>query len=248
VSSISSAENIQKLQLANIRYIVTGAVDAMGNDYAITVRVLDVSTGQFSHSDNDLMGSGSRDLYNGINTLMSKFNAGMSADASGGIVQGTTSRTYNVGDFGPAGGYIFYDKGVFSAGWRYLEAAPAETEFTAPSGASLRVSGTSTAVGSGRRNTQLIVEYLNQRGESGSAEQLCVSLNFDGFTDWFLPSKDELDLMYRNLKQKRLGSFNNNWYWSSSPANGLSAWVQDFRDGGFFDYRSTATVRAVRAF
>jgi len=73
VSSISSAENLKKLQLQNISYIVTGSVDAMGDDYAITVRVLDVSTGQFSHSDNALMGNTSRDMYNGINGLMNKF-------------------------------------------------------------------------------------------------------------------------------------------------------------------------------
>jgi TolB-like protein len=88
VSSISSAENLKKLQLQNISYIVTGSVDAMDSDYAITVRVLDVSTGQFSHSDNAFMGSAGRDLYNGINGLMAKFVSGMSATAGGAIVQG----------------------------------------------------------------------------------------------------------------------------------------------------------------
>jgi hypothetical protein len=38
VSSISSSENIKKLQLENISYVVTGSVDAMGSDYAVTVR------------------------------------------------------------------------------------------------------------------------------------------------------------------------------------------------------------------
>jgi len=37
-------------------------------------------------------------------------------------------KTYKVGDKGPAGGYIFYDKGSYSNGWRYLEAAPKTTE------------------------------------------------------------------------------------------------------------------------
>jgi hypothetical protein len=37
---------------------------------------------------------------------------------------------YNIGEKGPAGGIVFYDKGKVSDGWRYLEAAPSHTEFT----------------------------------------------------------------------------------------------------------------------
>jgi TolB-like protein len=274
VSSISSAENIKKLQLQNISYILTGSVDAMGNDYAVTVRVLDVSTGQFSHSDNDLMGGGSRELYNGVNTLMAKFNAGMSAGEGGAIVQGGRSgtgvtgatATYKIGDMGPAGGYIFYDKGVFSGGWRYLEAAPAETEFSAQwggytgSGNNVNyydIPGTGTTVGSGKRNTQIIVEQLKQLGESGRAAQLCDSLDFDA-DDWFLPSKDELALMYTNLRQKGLGGFRTSedryhWthvYWSSSQISSREAWNQGFSNGGAINvYKGTTySVRAIRQF
>jgi TolB-like protein len=252
VSSISSSENLKKLQLQNISYIVTGSLDAMGNDYAITVRVLDVSNGRFSHSDNDFMGSGSRDLYNGINGLMTKFVSGMSTGEGGVIVQGTgAGKTYNIGDFGPAGGIVFYDKGVFSNGWRYLEAAPAETEFTAQWGAYQRdVPGTGAGVGSGKRNTEIIIERLNSFGESGRAAQLCANLNFDGYKDWFLPSKDELDLMYKNLKQKRLGGFGDRWYWSSSQSDSNLAWSQDFSNGRQYlsGKNNTYSVRAVRAF
>ena len=34
------------------------------------------------------------------------------------------NKDYKIGDVGPAGGYIFFDKGYYSDGWRYLEAAP----------------------------------------------------------------------------------------------------------------------------
>jgi len=249
-SSISSAENIQKLKLENIRYIVTGSVNAMDNDYySVTVKILDVSSGVFSHIEDAFMGGGSRDLYNGINSLMVKFIAGMSTSRDGTIIQGTG--TYKIGDTGPAGGIIFYDRGFVSDGWRYLEAAPAGTDFTAQWGAYEKdVSGTGTTIGSGKRNTQLIVERLKQLGENDRAAQICVGMVINGYKDWFLPSRDELDLMYRNLKQKGLGGFSIFEYWSSSQYSNYRAWFQSFSDGSHYDATKigTTSVRAVRAF
>jgi hypothetical protein len=43
----------------------------------------------------------------------------------------SAQQQYKIGDTGPAGGIVFYDKGFVSDGWRYLEATPAGTEFTA---------------------------------------------------------------------------------------------------------------------
>ena len=186
--------------------------------------------------------------------------AGMSGDGR----SSASGRTYNVGDSGPAGGHVFYDKGVFSGGWRYLEAAPVETEIDALwGGYGTDVPGTVTVVGSGRQNTQLIINRLRQLNEmnqlrglghlndNGRAAQLCASLNFGGCNDWFLPSKDELDLMYKNLKQKGLGGFSNTgWYWSSSQDLSTNAWNQYFRNGSQYSRLKfdTCSVRAVRAF
>jgi hypothetical protein len=69
------------------------------------------------------------------------------------------------------------------------------------------VNGTSTAWGFGKANTQAIVRVLSDSGETGRAAQICVNMGYGGFKDWFLPSKDELNLMYKNLKQKGLGGF-----------------------------------------
>ena len=48
------------------------------------------------------------------------------AGADTGSGSGPVQSDYKVGDIGPAGGYIFYDRGYYENGWRYLEAAPAD--------------------------------------------------------------------------------------------------------------------------
>jgi TolB-like protein len=112
VSSISSSENIRKLQLQNISYIVTGSINAMDNDYLITVKMLDVSTGQFSHSADIFTGSASRDLYNGVTQLISAFTAGMtSQDGQVAQVSRPGIVTYKIGDTGPGGGIVFLVEG-----------------------------------------------------------------------------------------------------------------------------------------
>jgi len=162
----------------------------------------------------------------------------------------TSGKTYMLGDSGPAGGIIFYDNKEYTYGWRYLEAAPASTEFSAEWGSYTYVAGTEIVVGSGKRNTELIVAALE---ENGKAAKLCASLNFNGRNDWFLPSMGELDLMYKNLKRMGLGSFKDDWYWSSSSSDygSIAAWAQRFSDGSRNDYNpkgNSYLVRAVRAF
>jgi hypothetical protein len=112
------------------------------------------------------------------------------------------------------------------------------------------IGGTETRIGSGKQNTRRIVDELKKRGETGMAAQLCDSYELNGYDDWFLPSKDELDLMYKNLKQKGLGGFVNGWYWSSSEYNAYYAWFQYFDNGYQYDANEADadSVRAVRAF
>ena len=141
---------------------------------------------------------------------------------------------YLVGERGPAGGHIFYDKGTFSDGWRYLEAAPVDTEIkNLKWGAyGVDVPGISLDLGNGKNNTKIIVEYLKSIKLSGTAAQMCEELNYNGYTDWFLPSKDELQWMYVNLHAKGLGNFKNARYWSSSQLNKNRAWYLHFGDNG----------------
>jgi TolB-like protein len=143
-------------------------------------------------------------------------------------------KTYAIGDTGPAGGLIFYDKKNNSDGWRYLEAAPMQAEFQAVwSVRNTKVDGTQEQIGDGKQNTQLIVEKFSQTpGEWDTAAQKADDLVFNKFDDWFLPSRAELDQMYGNLKRKNLGNFKNEKYWSSTDVNiNSNSYHQDFSNG-----------------
>jgi hypothetical protein len=94
------------------------------------------------------------------------------------------------------------------------------------------------------------VTWLDSNSETGRAAQLGNDLIVDGYSDWFLPSKDELNLMYTNLKVTGFGGFTEYYYWSSSEPNASTAWVQVFSDGhqGSRGKSNGERVRAVRAF
>ncbi len=162
--------------------------------------------------------------------------------------------TYALRDIGPAGGYIFYDKGYYSSGWRYLEAAPASTQWAGKqwgsSGSFIGV--TETAIGSGESNTSIIVLWLNSHGETDRAAQLCDTLIYGGCNDWFLPSQGELNLMYSNLKVYGVGGFGFGNWWSSSEYSDLDSCARsvDFGDGynGVYHKNENFIVRAARAF
>ena len=162
---------------------------------------------------------------------------------------------YALRDIGPAGGLIFYDKGSYSDGWRYLESAPPIFWIGKNWGPfNTWIGGTETGIGTGQANT---TEIVNALGAGSFAAHLCdahvVENNGVTYSDWFLPSKDELNLMYTNLKVFGVGNFLQGSYWSSSERSSGSAWGQDFRDGydgyqGNYGKSSDDCVRAVRAF
>ena len=156
-----------------------------------------------------------------------------------------------VGGTGQAGGLIFYDKGNDSDGWRYLEAAPVESEFLAEWGADdVDVSGTLLTIGSGKSNTDIIIAKLNLIGETGKAAQICRNLNINGFQDWFLPSKEELYMMFSFLAADALGCFECDWYSSSSQKDNELFHEFDFGEGveGYGLKFGISRFRAIRAF
>jgi hypothetical protein len=110
--------------------------------------------------------------------------------------------TYDIGDTGPAGGIIFYDKGSESDGWRYLEAATSDQATSSLWGCyGTNIVGTSTAIGTGAANTTAITTGCT----TGSAAKYAADYTLNGYDDWFLPSKDELNQLY--LQKSIVGGF-----------------------------------------
>jgi hypothetical protein len=163
---------------------------------------------------------------------------------------------YVIGDVGPAGGWIFYENPNYAAdGWRYLEAAPFDQSEGAKWGCfRTPTSGArGTAIGTGKQNTS---DILAACAEPDSAAYLCDRLSVNGVRGWFLPSRDELSLMYRNLKASGLvsfrdaGSVDNFSYWASSQQTTDMASHIDFADNGRVhsdDKDFPRRVRAIRA-
>ena len=156
-----------------------------------------------------------------------------------------------IGATGPAGGIVFYDKGEYSEGWRYLEAAPESTEWVAEWGDYGTLIGGDaqlTDIGDGQAATDAVVAHMQDKSITGTAAQLCAGLSHSEYSDWFLPSRDELNQMY--LQRGAIGGFASAYYWSSSEVNVEGARGQHFDHGGLPDFYKYLEyrVRGARAF
>ena len=148
------------------------------------------------------------------------------------------------------GGIVFYQDG-FGSG---LIAAESDQSTGIEWGEKEALGWTSEAVGKGAANTTMIVDKY---GSGTYAAKLCDDLILNGYDDWFLPSKDELNLMYR--QKGVIGGFADDYYWSSSEYDSGDArhqseyaWFQNFGNGNqlyYYDFKTDdQRVRAVRAF
>jgi len=162
----------------------------------------------------------------------------------------TTPPTCLIGDTGPGGGIVFYVsarainavRGV-SAGGRCLEAAPVMWSSPADNpgvkwGCFGTFISTGSGIGTGASNTKKIMAGCSTQGIPA---RRAGNLSFGGKTDWFLPSKAELKLMYSNLFSAGLGGFTTHtdsegsvtgYYWSSSAYNAHNAWAHEFGSYG----------------
>jgi hypothetical protein len=109
------------------------------------------------------------------------------------------------------------------------------TEITAGNGADSETDG--------EANTSAIISQL---GSDGHAAYVCDTLTAFGYSDWYLPSKDELNAMYQN--KDAIGGSSSGMYWSSTELTNTGAWYQGFDDGnqGNGGKRHGKRVRCVR--
>ena len=165
--------------------------------------------------------------------------------------------TYSIGDTGPAGGKIFITPSTAgNTTGRYFEAAPSanpdvsrtwatnvnSNQMTAVSGAD------GTTIGTGAQNT---IDIVAQSGNiaASSAAAYCADYTYGGFSDWFLPSRDELNQLY--IQRTVVGGLNTSTnYWSSSEYDGVEAWRRFFGADvhGISTKDNFLAVRPVRSF
>lgn len=193
----------------------------------------------------------------------------MATTSNDSCSNGGSATVCKVGDIGPGGGIVFYDAGKEEYWGRYLEIAPKSCEGVKlpwrPAGNNKTVytpQGDQTAaelrvlakgIGMGKVNTRIITVAL---GAGEYAAKYAEDSTCGGRDDWFLPSKDELDVAYNKLVTTRvckpgrpdkkltspecigdtvIGAFNKGYYWTSTDYNNATAWSQYFTDGQQFD-------------
>ncbi|NQY67337.1 MAG: DUF1566 domain-containing protein, partial [Flavobacteriales bacterium] len=145
--------------------------------------------------------------------------------------------------------YIFVsgDPGYVVGETHGLIAAPSDqgTSIQWYNGSYTTTGAIATALGTGNANTTAIV---TNQGAGSYAAKICSDLVLGGYSDWYLPSKEELNKLY--LNRVAIGGFANNYYWSSTEDEFIYAWLQIFPSGNQFsdDKSYTNYVRAVRAF
>lgn len=263
LSDWSNNDKVAKLGKAlNANVVVTGQAMKFRTQVMFIVQILDVNSTEIISSSDERVGD--------VDELFSRFPA-MCRELTKNLSkpQNAAAGNYDIGDFGPGGGYVFY---YSEAGFpvyesdnaspvicHYLECSPVElgsiTWCPCGNGKWCNVN-TMDGVGAGKLNTVHILNatHYNARSltPSNCAAYAC-SRYFTGTTkegEWYLPSKLELNLIYENLR-KSGKIVSDAWHWSSSQYyNCLNAWSQRFSDGAqaYTGKRNNTCVRAVRAF
>lgn len=117
-------------------------------------------------------------------------------------------------------------------------------------GSNLTTGVTDTAIDKGANNTSIIIDIQGEI-QTDYAAGLARAYRGGGYTDWFLPSKDELNEMYdsksileANSEFTEIG----NSYWSSSEFDKYKAWSIFYSSSNHYSKNFSLQVRLIRAF
>lgn len=154
------------------------------------------------------------------------------------------------------GGIIAYilqpgDPGYIANETHGLIAAPSDQSTDAIWGCyGTAISGADgTAIGTGNQNT---IDIMAGCATPGIAARICGDLVLNSYSDWYLPSKDELNKLIINSAAAALGGgFNDveSEYWSSSENDAEKAWLEEIMTGQYsINKHIWYYVRAVRSF
>ena len=115
------------------------------------------------------------------------------------------------------------------------------------SNSAIGIGARGTAIGTGLSNTNTIITSQGATSTNYAAG-LARAYTGGGYTDWYLPSQDELNKLF--LNKTAIGGFANDFYWSSTEFDDVKGWIQYFANGfkGDFGKEYSCYVRAIRSF
>lgn len=164
-------------------------------------------------------------------------------------------KRYKAGDTGPGGGIIFYvNPNAKADKWTYLEVGKSDIspqdQYKFKWGPTIEECGTGEKIGDGLNNTK----KLAAKGSSHEAASAVYGKDLYGnkCKDWFIPSRDEIKLLYESIKSGILNpeSFSPDYYWTSSEEGDSGAWKINLQSGKSFEELRTneCRIRPVRRF
>ena len=258
-------------------YTITGTSQLLSVPYALHAKTAESVSGTITETD-PVFTAWDKDYADLINTPAAadgsetKVTAGTNVTVTGSgttaspyvvnATAGSGSTTFSVGDFAQ-GGIVFW---VDETGQHGLVAAKEDqsTGVRWYAGTYGNTQAKGDGPFSGEANTSIIIAAQVAIGDDGStyAARICNELQVtEGgktYGDWYLPSKEELDLMYQNKATIDAtagvnggSGFASAYYWSSTEFSNIYAWSQFFYNGNQFVINKsslTFRVRAVRAF
>jgi hypothetical protein len=194
-------------------------------------------------------------LTDGTTYYVRAFTTTLAGTGFGNMLTVTLPQKFSVGEIGPAGGIIIYENPDPFSAWHYIEAAPIDviSSYTwAP--ASTSTGFVSIELGDGESNTSGI--YSIHGPFYDYAAKAALNWTYGDYSDWCLPSFNELKLMKDQLYDQGLGNFSlGATYWSSSEDLNYSqnAWTVKMSGSGqniFITHGKNQffKVRAVRRF